>query len=115
MNSHKFFIPLLFLLFSIQLIHSQEIETLNIDDDINIEVTKEGRSFNLIVNATKITTKTNFLAISTTPEEFKKPAFIYVAYGNDANFASPDNRVYSSQEIGRNIIYISKEDIKKYS
>ena len=115
MKFHQIFIPLLFLLFSKELINSQEIETLNIDDDINIEVTKEGRSFNLIVNATKITTKTNFLAISTTPEEFKKPAFIYVAYGNDANFASPDNRVYSSQEIGRNIIYISKEDIKKYS
>ena len=114
MKSKKVFIWLLFLLFFQASIYSQEIETLNIDDDIDIEVTNEGKSYNLIINRTKIEYETNYLAISTTPDDFKKPAFIYVAYEGE-QFASPDNRDYSSQELGINIIYINMNVIRDKS
>jgi len=115
MNSHKFFISLLLLLFFPASIYSLEEEILNIDDDIYIDVTKEGRLFKLMLNQSKTNSSTNFLAISTTPEDFMKPAFIYVARENsDSRPASPDYRGYSSQEIGKNIIYIPKKPATEY-
>ena len=106
MSKNEIFISLLFISLLNNTIYSQIIpEPLNIDDDLYINATSEGKYFKLSLDKSKTSSNTQYLAISTTPDEYHKPAFIYLAYEN-SKFVSPDYRNFSSQEIGKNILYI---------
>ena len=110
MSNIRNFISILFILFFQTSIYSQITpEPLNFNDDIYIDVTNEGRYYKLSLNKDMINLETHYLAISTTPEEYLKPAFIYVSYENET-FASLNYRNFSSQELGRNILYININD-----
>ena len=75
-----------------------------------ISITTEGKKYTLNIDANEIDSQNKVLAISTEPEDYLKPAFIYASDG-ETN-PSPDNRTFSSQETGRNIIYLKASDYK---
>ena len=73
-----------------------------------MDLRKEGLFYKLKLEQDLLKSNT-FIAISTSPENYLKPAFIY-ASSEENTFPSLDNRNYSSQEIGTNILYLKTDD-----
>ena len=111
MTKFEIIFSILFILCFQAAYHSQETpETIHIGHSATITVTKEGIYYTLEIRTDDINVNTDkFIAISTTPQEFHKPAYIYMTFDDDLH-PSPDNRKYSSQELGRNILYLKGSD-----
>ena len=101
------------LLFLISFHCSQKIE-INIGFNQSVDLTIEGALYSLEINANDIQKEDKFIAISTTPSDYLKPAYIYISSDVGQN-PSPDFRNFSSQEIGRNIIYLRACDYYQIS
>ena len=101
------------LLFLISFHCSQKIE-INIGFNQSVDLTIEGALYSLEINANDIQKEDKFIAISTTPSDYLKPAYIYISSDVGQN-PSPDYRNFSSQEIGRNIIYLRACDYYQIS
>ena len=101
------------LLFLISFHCSQKIE-INIGFNQSVDLTIEGALYSLEINANDIQKEDKFIAISTTPSDYLKPAYIYISSDVGQN-PSPDYRNFSSQEIGRNIIYLRAWDYYQIS
>ena len=84
-------------------IYSQKIINIRTKEKINI--TSTGANFTLELQMSDINIDDKYIAISTTPKDYLKPAFIYVTL-DEGKSPSPDYRNFSSQEIGRNILYL---------
>jgi hypothetical protein len=106
------FIFLILLFFSFHSLKASEI--INIGFNQNIEVKDLGSLYSLEIKVDEIKTEDKFIAISTTPVDYQKPAYIYIAPDGDQD-PSPDYRKYSSQEIGRNIVYLRASDYYQIS
>ena len=109
MSKLEIILAIFILIFLPSLINSQEPEPLHINSTINLNVTTQGKLYNLIFTPEEIG-ENNYLSITTKPKEYQKPAFIYL-YKEKDKPASPDYRNFSSQEIGTNILYIYHEDL----
>ena len=107
MLKFKTIFSFVFFLFFQTVIYCQQ--TIKIGDKNTIDLTPEGKHFILQIESEKIIDK-KILGISTSPRNFAEPAFIYIAC--DGTDPSPDNRKYSSQELGLNIIYLNVRDFE---
>ena len=109
MSKLEIIFAIFILIFLPSLINSQEPEPLYINSTLNLNVTTQGKLYNLIIKPEDIG-ENKYLSISTKPKDYQKPAFIYL-YKEKDKPASPDYRNFSSQEIGTNILYIYHEDL----
>ena len=102
---------LLFLLFYLgPFSQCQEFSEITIGEKVSINVEpKNPLFFKFIVTQNEID-QGQFLAFSTTPLDYLLPVFIYISKTSNPK-PSPDNREFSSQELGQNIVYINKNEI----
>ena len=107
MQNIGFIFPIFLFIFFQSEIHSQNIT--NIGTKENINITSAGSNFTLEIKKNELDSEDKYIAISTTPKDYATPAFIYVTL-DEGKFPFPDYRNYSSQEIGRNIIYLKSSD-----
>ena len=110
MQNIGFIFPIFLIIFFQSEIYSQNIINIGKKEDINI--TSAGSNFTLEIKKDEIDLEDKYIAISTIPKDYVKPAFIYVTL-DEGKFPSPDYRNYSSQEIGRNILYLKGSDFYK--
>ena len=87
---------------------------INIGYNQSIDVTTEGDPYTLKIYPGDIQIEDKFIAISTTPDDYLKPAYIYITY-DGYDLPQPDYRNISSQEIGRNIVYLRVSDYYQIS
>ena len=104
-------LSLLFFSSLISLINSQDIPEIKVGDKISIKVEpNKNILYNFVISNEQLAEGQLFV-FSTKPEEYLKPAFIYISLTQEKP-PSPDNRDFSSQELGQNIIFINKAEIE---
>ena len=113
MSISKFIFALILnlLFYSQSTANCQEIPEITVGTNLTINLSPNTNYlYNFVINETQLD-EGQFIVFSTNPNEYLKPAFIYIALTPDKP-PSPDNRDYSSQETGKNIIFINKTEIE---
>ena len=85
----------------------QEIPEVSVGTKLTINVAPNKASLYNFAIAENQLEQGKFFVFSTKPVEYLKPAFIYISLTSEKP-PSPDNRNFSSQEAGKNIIFINK-------
>ena len=100
---------LLFFSYLLLLTYCREFQEIKINSKIEVEIHPENDTvFNFTISENELT-QGNFLVFSTQPEDYLKPAFIYIS---SSPKISADKRDFSSQESGKNIIFVNKSYIQ---
>ena len=113
MSQRKIIFLLLFYTFySAFLANCQEPQEISVGTKIQITVEpNKNMLYNFVIPLDQLADG-NFFVFSTKPEDYLKPAFMYISLTSEKP-PSPDNRDYSAQEIGKNVIIINKSEIEK--
>ena len=116
MTNFKFFISLLFLtILQVNIFCQIEPEEINLGDSKPLSLTKDN-SFNAyfyLEYSEKDFVNGNILVISTTPDIYLSPAYIYTSF--DQKNPSSSDRQFSSQDLGKNNLFINSSKLKKYT
>ena len=100
---------LLFFSYLLLLTYCREFQEIKINSKIEVEIYPENDTvFNFTISENELAPG-NFLVFSTKPEDYLKPAFIYISSSPEI---SADKRDFSSQESGKNIIFVNKSYIQ---
>ena len=110
MQKLEFIFKIFLIFYTLSGIYSQNI--INIGTNDTIIITNTGANYILEIKSDEIKIQDKYIAISTTPIDNLKPTFIYLTL-DEGKSASPEYRNYSSQEIGRNILYLKGSDFYK--
>ena len=116
MTNFKFFISLLFLtILQVNIFCQIEPEIINLGDSKTLSLTKDN-SFNAyfyLEYSEQDFVNGNILVISTTPDIYLSPAYIYTSF--DQKNPSSSDRQFSSQDLGKNNLFINSSKLKKYT
>ena len=103
---------LLFFYYSQLLVYCAKIPIIEIGIGTKVKISSKNNTLYDFVISEDQLKQGKFVVFSTNTEKYLKPAFIYISITNKTS-PSPDDRDFSSQELGNNIIFVNNSYLQK--